>query len=341
MSKIFYALSSDIIEKSGNNLGLIDILQKSKFNVYTELAQIRGEKIDIAYVPNDDKLIGQLAEVSVSKISIFANGSDRIVVPKNYVKISSDLMISMRGHFNVVLNSKNYVTEVEFIIQGEDNPYTDVIRNVYLLYGNVITSTWARYDLESVRKQISMSNIPNPGNIYIHVHTVLEGLKKCVIRKYIIRVNAYEYFSLMNQFIEYMKNNPEKLICNNLGFRKLNHLKFGISESILAGKYELIQGMFQMALNMLHNKLTEIRRKIRLEFTSGQILSMAYLHNKIDFINVKDDGYIRNIMIAFFHIFPVDEMGIIRVPLGRNVLMNPINKELYDSVCELKSINDI
>ena len=56
-------------------------------------------------------------------------------------------MKSMTGkYYNVIMNHKNYKTDYEIIVQGEDNEYQDVIRNFYSLYGNVIMSSCNTYD---------------------------------------------------------------------------------------------------------------------------------------------------------------------------------------------------
>lgn len=342
MFKIFYDMKNDIVEKSGGNNGFLDMLQKSKFTVYTEMAQIRGEKIDAAYIPHNEKTINQLAEIGVKKMSIFSTSVDNVTIPKNYVKVSVDKMVSLKNCYNIVLNNKNYSTDIEFIIQGEDDAYTDVARNVYILYGNVITSTWSKYDMPSLKARIAASNLPNFNNIYVHVYTTLEGLKKCVIKKFIFRVNSKECYTGLQSVIEYMKNNPDKIICNNVGFKKISqNTKYTISDNLIIGKYDAIMLMYYNAINMLHNKMTDIRKRIRLEFNLGQILAIGYLMGKIDFIQAGNEKYIKEIMLKYFYIFPLEELGQFYLIVHDNPLTTQIDKDLYDNVCEVTSINDL
>lgn len=340
MFKIFYGMPSDLIEKSNGVIGLLDIFQKCKFTIYNEIAQLRGEKIDIAYIPNNEKIIAQLVEIGVKKMSIFSNGLDNVVIPKTYTKVSSEATTCFKNCYNVVLNNKTYVTDVEFVIQGEDDPFTDVARNLYILYGNVITSTWSKHDMVSLKKRIVSSNLPNAGDMYVHVYTTLEGLKQCTLKKYVIRVNAPEFFSGIPQLIECMKTN-DKIICNNVGFRKISMCKFGISTGIIAGKYDMVASMYYNSINMLHNRFVDMRKRIRLEFNLSQILALGCLIGKIDFTQSEKDVYVKEIMTKHFYVISLDDLGIFRIPIGKDILTVPVNKDLCDKVCEIKTISEI
>lgn len=88
MFKVFYNLPNDLIDRKNGNFGLLDILQFGKHNVLTELGQLKGEKIDMIYMMQDEKLLSQVGELQVKKISVFSKGDDDIVIPKNFVKFS-------------------------------------------------------------------------------------------------------------------------------------------------------------------------------------------------------------------------------------------------------------
>lgn len=343
MLKVFYNIQNDLIDRQSGNIGLLDILQVSKCNIYTELSQLKGEKIDMAYINNNDQLLSQLGELQIKKISIIAKNEDDVIVPRNFVKYSSDLMASQNGKFhNVILNHKIYKTDNEIILLGEDNIYQDVARNLYSLFGNVITSTMSKYNIPELTATVKSRNLPNCGNIYFTVFTMLEGLKKCVIKKNVIKVRPDEHFADLNPIISSLQTD-DRLVITNLHVRKVSKLKFSIGDHLLAGKFEQIYTMYSNAMGILNNKVTEMRKKIRLEYAPEQILVLGYLKDSLDFIGAKTETYVKKTMIKYFNIVPIDDLGNFRVPVGNQVLISgkTMNKELYASVCEVKSLNDI
>lgn len=343
MLKVFYNLQNDLIDRQSGNIGLLDILQASKCNIYTELSQLKGEKIDMAYININDQLLSQLGELQIKKISIITKNDDDVIVPRNFVKYSSDLMVSQNGkYYNIILNHKNFKTDNEIIILGEDNVYQDVVRNMYSLFGNVITNTMGKYSIQELTATVKSRNLPNSGNIYFSVYTMLEGLKKCVIKKNIIKVRPDEHFADLNPIISSLQTD-DRLVITNLHVRKVTKLKFSIGEHLLAGKFEQISTMYSNAMSILNNKVTEMRKKIRLEYAPEQILVLGYLKDSLDFIGAKTDAYVKKTMIKYFNVIPIDELGNFRVPIGKQVLISgkTMNKELYVTACEIKSLNDI
>lgn len=343
MSKVFYNVPNDFIDRQSGNIGLLDILQAGKCNIYTELSQLKGEKIDMAYINNNEQLLSQLGELQIKKISIIVKNEEDVIVPRSFVKFSSDLMTSQTGKFyNVILNHKNYKTDNEIIILGEDNIYQDVARNIYSLFGNVITNTMSKYNISELTTTVKSRNLPNCGNIYFTVFAMLEGLKKCVIKKNIIKVRSDEHFADLNPIIASLQAD-DRLVITNLHVRKVSQLKFSIGDHLLAGKFEQIYMMYSNAMGILNNKVTEMRKKIRLEYAPEQILVLGYLKDSLDFIGAKTEPYVKKTMIKYFNVVPIDDLGNFRIPIGNQVLISGknMNKELYTSVCEIKSLNDI
>lgn len=343
MLKVFYDLRNDIVDRSAGYVGIIDLLKNiNKCNIYPELCQIKGEKIDIAYIFYNETLLSQLGEQNIKKISIFSKGDDDIVIPKKFVKYSSELMVTLGGkYYNIILNNKTYKTDNEIIIVGDDDPYQDVIKNIYSLFGNVIVSTLKKYKQE-IDALISSRNLPNSGGIYYNTYTVLEGLKKCIIKKNIVKVRNDEYFADLNPVFTYLQNN-NKIVLTNAFMPKVTKLKFGISDHLIAGKYEQLIKLYSGALNLLNNKVNEMRKKLRIEYTPEQILVVGYLQDKIDFIGAKNNKYIKELMIDNFHIIPLDDFGNYMIPCGKQKLISgtQLNKELYSLVCEVNSIENI
>jgi len=343
MFKVFYNLQSDLVDRQAGNIGLIDILQSLKCSILTDPNQLKGEKVDVVYMNHDEKLLAQINDLQIKKISIIIKNEDDVIVPRNFVKYSSDLTETTTGkYYNVILNHKNYKTENEFIILGEDNPHQDVVRNLYALYGNVITSTMKKYETSKLLGQIKSRNLPNCGNIYLFVHMMLEGLKKCVIKKNIIKVRPDEHFADISQVLMSLQN-ENKIVMTNAFMKKNSQIKFFISDHLLAGKYEQIFKMYNGAMEILNNKITEMRKRIRLEYTPEQILVLGYLKDTFYFLGGKDEKYVKETMIKNFSVVPMDVLGHFKIFIGKKVLIKDkgMSKELYDSVNEIKTINEI
>lgn len=342
--RIFYSLpQSDIIERNIATLGLSDILTKSKMTVYTELSQLKGEKIDIAYITYNEQLLSHLSDLNVKKISIISKGDDDIFIPKNYVKYSSEQMMSINGTYNIILNHKTYKPDVEIIMRGEDNIYQDVARNVYALYGNVITSTFKTGNIAELESNIKARNLPNSGNVYSNVKLTLDALKTCTIKKYVIKVNAGECYANLAGLLNILQNG-DKLVCSNVCFKKIDKLKYALSDHIIAGKYEQMFTMYSNAFAMLNNRLTDIRKKLRIEYLPEQILTIGYLKDKLNYIKATDVKYIKEVMSTNFQIMNIMEFGLFRIPMNNTVFTNGFaetNKEQYSKICEVNHISEI
>lgn len=343
MAKVFYGLQNDIVDRQIGNNGLLDILQNNKCIVYTELPQLKGEKIDVAYIEHDMKLLSQISDLQIKKISILSKNEDDIVVPKNYVKYSSDGIVTKSGKLhNIILNRKDYKTDTEILIIGNDDPQQDVIRNVYTLYGNVITNTLGKCITPELANTVKSRNLPNSGGVYYVVHSVLDGLNKCTIRKNIIKVRPNEHFFDLNPIIASVQNDS-KIVLTNISVRKVSAMKFSIGDHLIAGKYEQLSTMYGNAMNILNNKVAEMRKRLRLEYNLEQLLTVGYLRNMIDYLRAKDDAYVKELLAKHFIIIPIDELGQYRIPIGNNVLASgkQFNKDLYAAACEVKTVSDI
>lgn len=343
MFKVYYNLPNDILERSAGNTGLIDILQAAKCTICTELSQLKGEKIDMVYMMYNEQVLSQINELKIRKISLFVKGDDDVIVPKNFTKYSSDKMMAMGGKFfNVILNNKSYKADTEIIINGEDHVNQDVVRNICSLFGNVITSTLGKYEFSELAVQVKSRNLPNSGNIFYNVYTMIEGLKKCVIKKNVIKVRSDEYIFDLNQIITYLQTN-DKIVTTNISVKKVSVLKFNMSDHVIGGKYERMLMMYSNTMEILNNKITDMRKKLRLEYTPEQILVVGFLKDTLDYFGAKDEKYVKETMVKNFHIIPLEQFIYYKIQVDKKILTTgkAYDKELYESMCDVKSINDI
>jgi hypothetical protein len=357
MVKVYYNLFNDLVEQQAGNIRLLDILLENKYDILTELGQLRGNKIDVAYITYNEQLILQLNDYQIKKMSVIVKGDDDIIIPKNFIKYSSDKMEALGGKcYNVVLNNKNYRTDTEIILIGNDCVYQDIVRNIYLIFGNVITSTMKKYNYDDLELQVKTRNLPNVGNIFFNVYMMLEGMKKCNIKNNIFKVRNDEHFSNLLPIINYL-NDEEKIVTTNFALQKISQLKFSLSDHLIAGKYDNMFLMYATAYEILKNKITDLRKKLRLEYTPEQILTISYLKNTIDYNGAKDETYIKKIMTDNFHIIPVNELGTYKILNGEQVITNmkvilketnkeienqkKQHKEMISNYCLINDMNEL
>jgi hypothetical protein len=346
MFKVFYGLPNDIIDRTSGNIGIIDVLQANKVNILTEPSQMKGEKIDMAYIVYSEALLSQIGELNIKKISIISKHSDDIIVPKNFTKYSSDIMETPHGTFyNIILNHKTYKTEVEIIIHGIDDPHQDVVRNIYALYGNVITSTYNKCIDEAITNRVKSCNLPNPSGIYYNVLSMIEGINKCEIKKYVIKVRTDGHVSDLSPIITLLQTpmSDDKIITINTYVPKVSQLRYSICDHIIAGKFENVRTMYVNALGILNNRIAEMRKKLKLEYTPEQILVVGYLKDKLNYVGSNKLDIVKQTMIKYFHIVNIDELGHYMIPSGKRYLISGknIDKEMYKKICTVKSIEDI
>lgn len=342
MSKIFYYLPNDIIDRT-IHIGLLDVLQANKYTILLEPAQLKGERIDIAYIAYNEQLMSQIGDMNIRKISLIVKGDDDIIVPRNFIKYSSDLMETPTGkYYNVILNNRNYKTDIEIIIQGVDNVYQDVVRNIYTLYGNVITCTMKKYNIAEIETQVKMRSIPNSGNVYCNVHCMVEGLKQCTIRKYVIKVRPDEHFSEITPVLNSLQND-DRIVITNLYAKKVSQSKYSICDHFIAGKFEQLLQMYVNAQSILNNRICDIRKKMRLEYTPDQIITVGYLKDVINYIGSRDEQCVKNTMVKYFNMIPIDELGHFRVPVGNQIMVSgkTLSRDTYDMVCPFKTIDKL
>lgn len=346
MIKVYCDLTIDLIDKSMCQYGLTEIFLQNKYTVLTQLAQLKGEKVDVAYIMYDERTLAQLSELSIKKFSIFSKGDDDIVIPKNLVKYSSEPVISLQGkYYNIVLNNRNYKSDVEIIIHGIDSPVQDLIRNIYIVHGNVITSTLGKYNKTELDKKIKLQNLPNTGDIFYNTFTMIEGLKQCSVRKTIVKVKSDEYYGDIRQLLMSVPT-IDKIYTSNVAFRKSSSLKLCMGDRLLIGKYEQISNAYENIMALLNNRLNNIRKKIKVPLSPEQITTMGFVINMIDYMSFNTDQtgeYSKNLLTQVFIIQPVDELGCYSVGYGKGALMSGKlhNKDLYAQLCEVKNIADL
>lgn len=129
-------------------------------------------------------------------------------------------------------------------------------------YGNVIVSTTSRnlnsdeldrefYDLVLLNKELTDPGIYNHQNIYNHINSVLNAAKLCN-STYIVKMPMKYCFSNIEYIIRCLeKNESNSYLCSNMTINP--EMPFHFCDNIIAGKTQLIRGIFQTAYEMIIN----------------------------------------------------------------------------------------
>lgn len=194
-------------------------------------------------------------------------------------------------------------SNVTFIVQGriKEDIFMKLVLNL-LKFGHVILSTWEVIDQQEVMDYISSNNIPNGQNVYLQVYSTLIGLQKCRT-EYAVKVRADEWYDDFTDFIQDMKNCPDKITTHNMFFRTLGQYPYHISDHVIGGITENLRKMFSMCkTNLEENKsLPPIPRM--LSICPEQWLTVAYMRIFYDEEELLND--IKEKMIKHFQIVPV------------------------------------
>ena len=120
---------------------------------------------------------------------------------------------------------------------------------------------------------------PNPRltnyNLDLQVLSTLYGLEQ-IDTKYVVKLRCDEYWSNIDLIINILNNEPEKIVCGSLFFKKIGMHPFSISDHIIAGTYDNIKLMFESTLYNLKNNFWNMA------IPESQ-LGLAYMWNK-DFV---------------------------------------------------------
>lgn len=192
-----------------------------------------------------------------------------------------------------IWSKRDLKEDITFIIQGRID-HTLLLKNIVNLsrYGRVIVSPSSSSTIEFIKRH----RIPNEQNVYLQVTSTFLALKK-VTTKFVIKVRGDEYYHNFASLIEKMKGSPEKIITNNIFFRKISRCHYHISDHIISGTTENLIRMFANTKRMLESKKTP---SLVTPGIPEQWLTVCYLQDFYTEVELKAKK--REIMIKHFDI---------------------------------------
>lgn len=141
-----------------------------------------------------------------------------------------------------------------------------VLSNLILMadqhkYANTIVSTWdypalqdevhlfIRNNLELVVNSIpDLTAVYNDQNRYLQFKSTYEGLQK-VKSEYTIKVRSDEYYANLQPAVQKFLLDPNKILTNNVFFRKAKHMPYHPSDHLIIAKTELLKQVYEKCLH--------------------------------------------------------------------------------------------
>lgn len=130
--------------------------------------------------------------------------------------------------------------EFTIIIQGPLNQISLDNIERYKKFGDVIVSCWAgemepaNVDAMIIKSPKPKGQFANPQNIFMQSTTVLAGLA-AARTPYFIKVRSDEKYTNLEPIMFKVMTSPEKYICNNVWFKKINREWLHPSDHLFAG----------------------------------------------------------------------------------------------------------
>jgi hypothetical protein len=163
----------------------------------------------------------------------------------------------------------------------------------------------------------------NVQNRYYHFASTWMGLQ-CTHSKYSIKLRSDEYYSNFDPLIEKIKNNPLKIVTNDVFFRKFSCRPFHPSDHLVAGKTELMKRVFLLAKE--YSESDKLGRSPWVRSTdmisAENQLCFAIFDAKHEIPESKDDY---QLMIDNVDMVMSEDLGFFRVR------WNSSSKEFFDS----------
>jgi hypothetical protein len=161
------------------------------------------------------------------------------------------------------MNKENYT----LVIQGKLHINTARMCN-YHKDVNTVVSTWKssidpeEFLKDSLRPNLTIvvndlpdvTNINNTANRYYQFMSSLYGME-AVKTKFAIKARSDEYYSNLDPLIEASAASPEKIVTNDVFFRKTKIYPYHPSDHLMAGKTEYMTTMFSDCANKCKDKV--------------------------------------------------------------------------------------
>lgn len=210
---------------------------------------------------------------------------------------------------------------------------------------NTITNS-AKYDsVVVIYDPIIPEGCDNRQNRYLHFFSVCLGLD-LIKTEYTIKIRSDEFYSDLNPFIRSMDRFGNKIITNDVYFRKPSAYLKHPSDHLMGGKTKLLKDVFTLAkhycLNLKElftNPLTTAISK-EVEFISSeQVLGISTISTLSEQNEINVLSEIES-MQQSFEIVPCENLGFFRVKSNSMGNKEYFDDSYFDKSTDIKDIRD-
>lgn len=101
--------------------------------------------------------------------------------------------------------------------------------------------------INALPKEELINRVYNKQNRYYQFLSTLKGLK-LVETKYAIKIRSDEYYSDVTPVMRVLLQNDDKMVTNDVFFRKVEYLRYHPSDHIIAGQTKKLQTLFEKTI---------------------------------------------------------------------------------------------
>lgn len=242
-------------------------------------------------------------------------------------------------HPNCLIAIRSYVKDFPVVLStwSDLNRQEDKIRSMISDNDHVSVVS---YNIDSYKK-----NAYDDASRYKQFLTTYRGLK-LVETEYVIKVRSDEYYTDFSDIMEKVLKDPNKMVSNNVFFRKISHSLYHPSDHVYAGKTDtLINVLKECVADCENGSVASINEKCteaaKNNSTSPeQHLGMNWILNQEKKKNLNDPEIDHEkLMKKYFDVVDLDNMGFYCVSFHGKFSFSPNN--FFEEPNDIKTMNDL
>lgn len=240
---------------------------------------------------------------------------------------------------------------ISILVQGAIHPNSILMAILYEKFNTVISTWSADYDKESelfrhvckynskiIAKPLpEVEDINNIANRYFQFCSLYNGLS-IIDTEYVIKLRSDEYYTNLNPIIEKVLTNPEKIITNDVFFRKTKSYKFHPSDHIIAGKTETLLKIFKKAKE-------ECEEELKKDLVPEQHYATTFIEimesktKKEEYTLPTDEKSITELMTKYFDVVPTEQLGMFCISKHGEYFINKF--DYFTKEADIKQMKEL
>lgn len=239
------------------------------------------------------------------------------------------------------------------LVQGPIHPNSILTAILYEKYNTVI-STWSadyekeselfrhicKYDSKIIAKPLpETEDINNIANRYFQFCSLYNGLS-IIDTEYVIKLRSDEYYTNLSPIIEKVLINPNKLITNDVFFRKSKTYKYHPSDHIIAGKTETLLKVFKQCKEECEKQLKiDIVPEQHYASTFIEIMEQESIKKTDTYSLPSEEKLVTELMQKYFDIVPSENLGMFCISKHGEYFIN--NFKYFTKENDIKEMKEL